>query len=89
MLMFNLEDAMKLVDINQAKLSALSDVRPNTISDLIKANTKRIEVDTLENLLDALNGIAKSKGIKSTFRFKILSNITMMIMKIMRKPTAT
>ncbi|WP_342421875.1 hypothetical protein [Paenibacillus sp. FSL E2-0178] len=68
MLMFNLEDAIKLLDTNQAKLSALSDVRPNTIADLIKANTKRIEVDTLENLLDALNGLAKSKGIKKYFR---------------------
>ncbi|WP_405168541.1 hypothetical protein [Paenibacillus sp. FSL H3-0286] len=70
MLMFSLEDAMKLIDINQAKLSALSDVRPNTIADLMKANTKRIEVETLENLLDALNGIAKSKGINKYFQIQ-------------------
>jgi DNA-binding Xre family transcriptional regulator len=68
MLSYNLENLIKLLDTNQSKLSALSDVRPNTIADLSKGNAKRIEVDTLDGLLDALNGLAKSKGIKHYFQ---------------------
>lgn len=64
MIKFNLEQAINELDITPNRLAVLAEVRPNTIGDLIKGNTKRIELDTIEKILDALNYESARKNKK-------------------------
>ncbi|OMD69285.1 helix-turn-helix domain-containing protein [Paenibacillus odorifer] len=64
MIKYNLEKAINELDITPNRLAVLAEVRPNTIGDLIKGNTKRIELETIEKILDALNYEASRKNKK-------------------------
>jgi DNA-binding Xre family transcriptional regulator len=61
---FNLEKTINELDITSNRLAVLAEVRPNTISDLIKGSTKRIELETVEKILEALNYEATRKNKK-------------------------
>lgn len=43
------------------------DVRPNTIYDMTKNTTKRVEIETLNKIIHTLNLIAVTKGIERNF----------------------
>lgn len=45
-------------EITRNKLSVESKVRPATIADLVNGEAKRIEVDTLQKILEALERLA-------------------------------
>ncbi|MBE0337731.1 helix-turn-helix domain-containing protein [Paenibacillus sp. 23TSA30-6] len=61
---FRLAQALEQVDLNMNKLAVLADVRPNTINDLVNGKAKRIELETLDKILYALNqaSIMKNAG---------------------------
>jgi DNA-binding Xre family transcriptional regulator len=61
---YNLEKAINELDITPNRLAVLAEVRPNTVGDLIKGNTKRIELETIEKILDALNYESTRKNKK-------------------------
>ncbi|WP_248928992.1 helix-turn-helix domain-containing protein [Paenibacillus hamazuiensis] len=59
---FNLGKTLDELGISRNKLAVESKTRPATVLDLVSGDTKRIEIDTLVNLLDALNEIARGRG---------------------------
>jgi DNA-binding Xre family transcriptional regulator len=60
---FNLGRTLDELGITRNKLAVESKTRPATVLDLVSGETKRIEIDTLINLLGALNTIASEQGI--------------------------
>lgn len=68
MMQFNLGKALDSLGISMNKLSILSEVRPNTVNDLVNGKTKRIEIETIMKILDSLNQFAVHKGIKKQFK---------------------
>lgn len=67
MISINIQSAIDTLDITMYKLSVRSGVRPNTISDYVKGNVSRIDIETLNSILNALNIIAYEKGIEKRF----------------------
>lgn len=60
---FNLGRTLDEIGITRNKLAVESKTRPATILDLVSGETKRLEIETLINLLDALNAEARTRGI--------------------------
>jgi len=63
MITFHLKEMLDTLNISQNKFSKISNVRLNTINDICRNNTKRIEISTLVNIMIGLNSIAKKKII--------------------------
>lgn len=64
---FNLESIIEAVGLTKNKLAVLADVRPNTVNDLANGKAKRIELETIEKLLNAVNEIAATRGINKIY----------------------
>lgn len=54
---------LERLEITKNRLSVESKVRANTIHSLAKNEAKAINFETMENIANALDQIAKSKGI--------------------------
>ncbi|MDA1476283.1 helix-turn-helix domain-containing protein [Bacillus changyiensis] len=52
---FNMNDILDELGITNNKLAVEAKVRPATIGDLCEGKTKRLELDTIEKILDVLN----------------------------------
>lgn len=63
MFFFKLEDTLKELGITKNKLSVESKVRSNTIIDLANGNVGRIDLYSLQSILDTLNKLAMQKGL--------------------------
>jgi predicted transcriptional regulator len=61
MIKFNLDELLKEYNISRTKFSHLAKVRPNTINDMCNGNTKRIEVETLNNIMRTINEISNKQ----------------------------
>ncbi|MDM5291708.1 helix-turn-helix transcriptional regulator [Peribacillus simplex] len=59
MIRFNLDELLKKNKISRTKFAHLAKVRPNTINDMCNGNTRRIEVDTLNNIMRTINELDK------------------------------
>ncbi|PGS55108.1 XRE family transcriptional regulator [Bacillus sp. AFS041924] len=75
---FNFKLAGILEDLEQTKnsIAVESKVRPATIHDLVEGNTKRIELPTIERVLDTINKVAKEKGKNKTYTLDDLIEYT-------------
>lgn len=60
-LIFTLDETMKKLGVNQKELAELSGVRPNTISEIRKGDASALRVETLDALIDAVNGLSADK----------------------------
>ncbi|WP_172297587.1 helix-turn-helix transcriptional regulator [Bacillus sp. WMMC1349] len=58
---FNLNDILDELGITKNKLAVEAKVRPATIGDLCEGKTKRLELDTIEKILDVLNHLSKAR----------------------------
>lgn len=58
MITFNLGKILKENNISQTKFSHLAKVRPNTVNDMCNGITRRVELETLNNILNAVNEIS-------------------------------
>ncbi|AHA71045.1 helix-turn-helix domain-containing protein [Bacillus cereus] len=65
---FTLGNSLDELGITKNKLSTESQVRYNTISDLVNGNANAVRFDSLEAIIDALNSIAVEKGINKTYK---------------------
>jgi DNA-binding Xre family transcriptional regulator len=65
MIKFKLDEILKELNISRTKFAHLADVRPNTINDMCNGNTKRIEVETLNNIMRTVNELS-DREIKIT-----------------------
>jgi DNA-binding Xre family transcriptional regulator len=64
---FNLEKVLSELEITKNYLSRESKIRPATILDLASGETKRLELPTIEKILDCLNQTAKEKDLNKTY----------------------
>jgi predicted transcriptional regulator len=64
---FKLEQILEELGQTKNSIAVESKVRPATIHDLVEGNTKRIELPTIQKVLDTLNSIAKEKKINKTY----------------------
>jgi DNA-binding Xre family transcriptional regulator len=64
---FNLGNVLHELEITKNALAVEAKVRPATVATYAKGDVSRIEVDTLINLLDAINRIAAGRGIKKKY----------------------
>lgn len=64
---FVLKDTLDYLDMTPHQFSLAAEVRKNTIYDMIKNETKRIEVKNLNSIVNTLNKIAENKGITKNF----------------------
>ncbi|MEK5181759.1 XRE family transcriptional regulator [Paenibacillus odorifer] len=63
---FKLGATLDVLGTTRNKIAVESKTRPATILDLAGGDTRTIKLDTLANILDALNELAKEKGIERT-----------------------
>jgi len=63
---YTLGDTLEEIGITRNKIAVEAKVRPATILDLVSGETKTIKLETLVNILGAVNNIAREKGIKRT-----------------------
>ncbi|WP_081383536.1 XRE family transcriptional regulator [Paenibacillus odorifer] len=63
---FKLSDTLDLLGTTRNKIAVESKTRPATILDLASGDTRTVKLDTLANILDTLNVLAKEKGIERT-----------------------
>ncbi|MBT2653903.1 helix-turn-helix domain-containing protein [Bacillus sp. ISL-18] len=61
---FKLGDVLKELDITKNALAVESKVRPATVATYVNNDVSRIEVETLTNILDALNRFEIEKAEK-------------------------
>ncbi|WGG47660.1 helix-turn-helix transcriptional regulator [Rossellomorea sp. DA94] len=64
---FKLDQVLEELEISKTKLSNLSGIRPATVIDLSKGKLKRLELKTMNPILDTLNIVAKEKGIAKLY----------------------
>lgn len=68
---FGLNEIMKEIgeeNITRNKIAVEAKVRPATIYDMADGKTKRIELSTVENILDVINKIASEvEGLNKTY----------------------
>nr|WP_302055843.1 XRE family transcriptional regulator [Paenibacillus sp. A3M_27_13] len=56
-----------MIGTTRNKIAVESKTRPATILDLASGDTKTIKLETLVNILNAINEIARSHGLEQTF----------------------
>ncbi|OUB47942.1 hypothetical protein BK740_07310 [Bacillus thuringiensis serovar argentinensis] len=59
---FTLKKTLNELDISPYRLSVISTVRSNTIADMVGNQSSRINIETLELIIAALNKIAAERG---------------------------
>ncbi len=64
---FKLGDVLKELDITKNALAVESKVRPATVATYVNGDVNSIEIETLTNMLDALNRIAIEIGNKRRY----------------------
>lgn len=57
MIMFKLHEILKKENMSQNRFSKISYVRPNTINNIYNNNLKRLELNTFDKILKALNSM--------------------------------
>jgi predicted transcriptional regulator len=55
------------IELTRNALAVEAKVRPATIHDLYNGDTKRIELPTIQRILDAINQEARNKGKSKTY----------------------
>lgn len=63
----NLNKTLSELEITRNALAVESKTRPATINELAVGKPRQINFSTLESILEALNRIAKEKGVKRKF----------------------
>lgn len=61
MIEFKLEQLLIELNMTKNKFAVLSKVRPNTIIDMCNGTTRRLELDTLDGILQCLNSVSDKK----------------------------
>lgn len=64
---FKLSETLEMIGATRNKIAVESKTRPATILDLASGDTKTIKLETLVNILNAINEIAHSHGLEKTF----------------------
>ncbi|AVM24868.1 helix-turn-helix domain-containing protein [Bacillus pumilus] len=59
MIYFKLDELLKQHKYSRTQFAHLAGVRPNTINDMCNGNTKRLELETLNHIIHALNKICE------------------------------
>lgn len=65
---FGLNEVLEQIGETKNKIAVEAKVRPATIYDMAEGKTKRIELATIESVLDVINEIAgKVEGLEKTY----------------------
>ncbi len=64
---FKLDNVLEDLELTRNALAVRAGVRPATLADLHEGKTKRVELPTFAKILDALNAVAREKGINETY----------------------
>lgn len=67
MIRITLDEVVNKLGLTNKYLSERSNVRPNTITELNRNNVKRVDIETLDRLIHALNDIASERGLGISF----------------------
>ena len=54
MIVFKLGNILQHISMSQTHFAKLTDIRPNTINDIVNNRTKRIELSTLQRIMSVL-----------------------------------
>lgn len=60
MIIFHLSDILKKEGLSQNQFARISDIRPNTINEMVNNKLKRLELETFAKLLIALKSLGYS-----------------------------
>lgn len=60
MIIFHLSDILKKEGLSQNQFARISDIRPNTINEMVNNKLKRLELKTFAKLLIALKNLGYS-----------------------------
>ncbi|MEN8702463.1 helix-turn-helix domain-containing protein [Bacillus infantis] len=62
-----LDKSLKKLGVTPNRVAVEAKIRPNTIYNMLENSASRYSSDTLASIIDALNVIAKEKGMKEDF----------------------
>lgn len=63
----NLAKVLEELDTTRNKIAVESKTRPATLLDMNEGKTKRLELETVERILNVINDIAAEKGIDKVY----------------------
>ncbi|KAA0784330.1 helix-turn-helix transcriptional regulator [Bacillus sp. BB56-3] len=64
---FTLEKTLNELNMSPYRLSVISQVRSNTITDMVNNQSSRINISTLELIITALNKIAHERNLDRSY----------------------
>ncbi|HDR4520631.1 helix-turn-helix transcriptional regulator [Bacillus cereus] len=64
---FTLEKTLNELNMSPYRLSVISQVRSNTITDMVNNQSSRINISTLELIITALNKIADERNLDRSY----------------------
>lgn len=64
---FTLKDTIKRLNTTPNRIAVEAKVRPPTVYNMVENKTSRVSMDTLADIIDALNVIAEERGIQEEF----------------------
>ncbi|WP_029518082.1 helix-turn-helix domain-containing protein [Paenibacillus polymyxa] len=67
MVKLKLDKAVNMLGLSMNRLSIASGVRPHTVGDLVRNDSQRVDLDSLDKILNALNSIAEDRGLDIKF----------------------
>lgn len=63
----NLPSVLAEIDATRNEIAVEAKARPATLLDMNKGETKRLELDTVERILDAINAKAAASNIEKVY----------------------
>ncbi|WP_242250238.1 helix-turn-helix transcriptional regulator [Bacillus cereus group sp. BfR-BA-01324] len=64
---FTLEKTLNELNMSPYRLSVISQVRSNTVTDMVNNQSSRINISTLELIITSLNKIAEERNLDRSY----------------------
>lgn len=68
MIRINLSEHLHKLGLTNNKLAVMSSTRPNTIADMTNGKAQRIDLETLDRILNTLNQICVDRKLGFTYQ---------------------
>lgn len=65
---YGLNEILEEIEQTRNKIAVESKIRPATIYDMCEGKTKRLELSTINTVLNTINQMASTKGIEKIYK---------------------
>lgn len=62
-----LNESLQQLGLSMNKLATIANLRPNTVTDFTNGKAKRIDFETLDKIIEALNQVARERKLTNRY----------------------